>query len=454
MYDHPRRRGGHGVAGARDRLVPADFHVGSYRDFLGRHAREAAEAARGDRATKQAFAAKLLKRTVDFRNLRCAWFHLAAGGGDTPGVNGLRYPDLDDHEVWDLLRALSKAILADTYRVAPDRIIQIPKGSGRGYRTLRLPVIEDRVVGRAVVQTVQPFVDPLFDERSLGFRPGRGRFHALALAEKLAGDADRWVWITEDVRDAFGMVPQNRLLDVVRHHLRDADIVRLVERVVRTKSGRGLPQGGCLSPLLTNIYLDWFLDRKWRQQHPDVPLIRVADDLLLLCSSREEADEAYADLERMLRAAGMPLKGNPESAIWSLKDGEPVTWLGYRLTRQADGLQAHLTESSWERLSERLALTHLKPEAPLRAVEALQGWVSMMGPCLPAADAPATYARITSLARSHAFYEIPSYEAILACWRHAYARWLQVRKDVRGDLHEGHPAAPPARITGRPTAAR
>src|SRR5260370_15832407 len=100
MYDPPRRRRGHGVVGARARLVPADAHVGTPADFLRRHEAEAAKVAGASNTVRTQFASRLLQRTVDPRNLKCAWAHLAAGDGQSPGIDAMRYDDLDEDEVW------------------------------------------------------------------------------------------------------------------------------------------------------------------------------------------------------------------------------------------------------------------------------------------------------------------------------------------------------------------
>jgi hypothetical protein len=267
-FDPSRRWGHRGVAGARARQRPADLHEGSPRDHLRRHGREAEAAARGDAATRKAFTSELFARTADSRNLRLAWDHLALGGGPSPGLDGLRFTDLEEQEVWGLVRTLGTATRDDTYRPGRDRILRIPKTSGKGTRTLAIPSVIDRVVQRAVVQTVQPYLDPLLDPHSLGYRPGADVNKALALAEKLTVNNGTWVLLTEDLKDAFDNVPQNRLLDVLRAYLREEKILGLIGRLVQTETGRGIRQGGPLSPLMLNVYLGHFLDRKWRKLHP------------------------------------------------------------------------------------------------------------------------------------------------------------------------------------------
>jgi hypothetical protein len=389
---------------------------------------EATAAAREDGKAREQFLATLLRRTADARNLRQAWDHLAAHGGQAPGPDGLRYDDLDGGEVWDLLRTVERAILDDAYRPGPDRTVHIPKVGRPGRRTLRLASVVDRVVQRAIVQTVQPYLDPQFDDQSFGYRPGRDRQHALARAEQLATSSGGWVWLTEDLRDAFDHVPQQRLLDIVRTRLGNHQIVRLIEHVVLTGNGQGLRQGGCLSPLLLNLYLDHLLDRPWRRRHPALPLLRVADDLLVLTRTGEEARRAWYDLKTLLRPTGMTLKGTPSSAARDLSDGDDADWLGYRVSRREAGLGVSIAEKSWDQLRTHLELAHTEPNSPLRAIEVIRGWADQMGPAYGwARDRNAVYARVQTTAGQMAFDEVPTREEVVSRWRKAYGRWERIR---------------------------
>jgi retron-type reverse transcriptase len=428
MSFDPTRRRGVGVAGARARQAPADSHRGTCRDFLRRHEREAIAAARGTATAKKAFVAKLLPRAADSRNLRLAWGYLAAEGGQAPGLDGVRFNDLEPHETWGLIRTLGKALKDDTYRPGPDRKVAIPK-SGTGTRVLSIPSVIDRLVQRAVVQVVQPFMDPLLGDHCLGYRPGVDINRAVALAERLAVEGDRWAWLAEDVRNAFDCVPQQRLLDVLRTLLvGDEKMTRLLGRLVKLDSGIGVRQGSPMSPLLLNVYLHHFLDKKWGRLFPGVPLLRWADDVLILCRTKQEALRAYEGLERLLLPAGMRLKGNPTQAVHDLQGGESIIWLGHRLCRIKGGLEVSLTTRAWKRLSERLELCHEKDFSSKRAVETILGWVSQMGPCLKTTDVNGAYARVVSLARDLGFEELPSKEEVTRSWHRAYRRWARCRE--------------------------
>jgi CRISPR-associated protein Cas1 len=343
--------------------VPVEAHEGSRLDFLRRHAAKAATAARGSRRERGELARHLLPRTADPRNLRLAWDYLASGGGDAPGPDGLRYHDLDEHEVWDLLRALGMAVANGQYTPGPDRKVTIPKTSGTGTRTLELQSIIDRVVQRAVVQTLQPLLDPQFSDYSLGFRPGRGREDALLLADRLASAGNRWVWAADDIEAAFDRMPRERLLDVVHCYVPDTGMTDLIENIVhKDGTGRGVRQGGCFSPLLLNLYLHRTLDGWWARTHPATPLLRSADDLLLLASTHEVATAARTDLTDRLRTAGMPVKPSKATTA-DLQAGESTRWLGYRIDLMPNGLRVRMDEPLWGALADRLAQVHRRPAA-------------------------------------------------------------------------------------------
>jgi RNA-directed DNA polymerase len=428
MYNSPRRRGGSNrLADAHARQVPAEAHKGSYRDFLRRHERETANAVLGDRK-QAAFAACLFRRTADSRNLKHAIDYLALEAGSAPGPNGLTFKDLDVDERWALARVLAKSISAGTYRPGPDRIVEISKASGRGTRTLRLQNIEDRVVQRAIVQVIQPFLDPIFARTSYGYRPGMGREDALAMAEHLAIGEGRWIWILDDIRDAFDQVPHERLLDILRRRAMPAELMELIRVVIENGKGMGLRQGGSLSPLLLNVYLHHFLDQPWAKQMPGCSLIRYADDLLVLVRDEKQAIHADTCLRQWLLAAGMPLKGNTTTSVHDLETTEPVEWLGFRIRKEGTGVAVFLAERSWNGLKDGLEQAHTKPDSPIRAIEMIEGWVGQLGPCRPFLDIPAFFARIATLASGLAFDEFPSLERIVALLDDAYGRWDYIRK--------------------------
>ena len=429
MYDGFRRRRAQRAGGACASDVSVNAHCGNHWDFLDRHRQAAHAAAQGTWRERREFARCLLACTADLRTLNCAIEQIAEDD-KAPGPDGLRPEELSPHERGELARSLSRALSTGTYRPGPVRRKEIPKTSGSGTRTLEIPNAADKIVQRAVVEMTQPLLDPNFDQQSFGFRPGLGREHALSCAELLAGQADRWTWITEDFQNAFTQIPHQRLLDVLRRLGLDDAMVTLSHRIVGNPRGRGLPQGGCLSPLLLNVYCDHFLDRPWRQQHPDMPLLRVADDLLVQVRDAVEAGHAYAELKRLVLPAGLPLKGNSRDAIRLLGHGQHADWLGYRIDRDGRGVQCHVGPKSWRRLADKLTRAHAEPHAASRAVEIIEGWAEQLGACYPHENHDAVYARVLSLATDQAFEEVPSQQEFLGIWERAHARYHHLRRVV------------------------
>jgi hypothetical protein len=407
----------------------AAAHVGSRRDFAARYENEARHAA-ADPRLRSALLCDLLDLIGDTRNLRLAWDHVATCGGPEPGPDGLHCADLIEPEVWELLRALGRAVRDGTYRPGRTRCIDIPKASGRGTRRLTLLELPDRVVQRAAVQILQPLLDPLFADGSLGYRPGRGREHALARAEALAVRLGRWSWVVEDLRTAFDRVPRCRLLNVVRHYLPDDRLMCLIGRVVRTPAGRGLCQGGALSPLMLNVYLHHLLDSWWLAEFPDVPLIRVADDLLVLAASHAEARAFYGCLCDRLVSIGMEAKHGWDLAVHDLGGRAHADWLGYRLRRGDGGLVVEIAPAAWSTLELHLGEAHKRPGSPVRAQETVRAWLDQLGPAHAHARRPDVYGRVARLARDAAFEELPGVRELDAVWQSAARRWDDVRRQT------------------------
>lgn len=402
-------------------------HEGTSRDFLGWHKRLAAQAAQKGEDGLREIGPALLEYITNTRNLRCAWDYLAEHGGYGPGPNRLRYDDFENAEIWELLRALSKAVEAGTYRPGPDRAIRIPKSSGRGHRTLRLQDIQDRVVQRGIVQIIQPLLDPSFDEDSYGYRPRRDRQHALARADVLTTTAGSGVWVVDDVEDAFDNVPRSRLFDVLRRTLPE-DIVELIRVVSDNDSKRGIRQGSPLSPLLLNVYLDHFLDKPWKVAHPDHPLLRTADDILVECRDLDSARAAYADLGSRCRTIGLALKGTLETAICDLAAGDRAEWLGFDVCLKDRQLEVRHAERAWEKLADELGLAHTKPNSPLLAIDIINGWIDQSGPCYSTADSRQAVDRVAEIAGRLAFDEIPPADKLLRRWQKAAARYKRLRR--------------------------
>src|SRR5262249_43629189 len=171
-----------------------------------------------------------------------------------------------------------------------------------------------------------------------------GQRGGVADAEWLTRSQRRWVWVAEDVRDAFLHVPVPRLLQIAQKYLPDERLMGLLSVVLPAQKLPGVRQGGPASPLALNLYLHDRLDYPWCQDQPRWPLIRVADDLLVLCRTARQARQAYAELHGRLQSAGMALKGTVETAVSDLAAGDSADWLGFVVRRRRGTLTVEIAE--------------------------------------------------------------------------------------------------------------
>jgi RNA-directed DNA polymerase len=326
--------------------------LSSGEEVLRRHAERCSNIeTEGDR---RRIASGLMELISDDMVLMHAMDLLGTDGPKAAGPNGIQLSDLTRNEKWQLARNLKQQLNNRSYRRNQTKRIRIPKQGKPGqFRTIDISNIEDQVVQKAIAEVITPLIDPQFDSRSFGFRPKRGRIHALAAALTIA-EAGKTVWITEDLKDAFTTVPHGRLRDALSLHDIPPVVVGLIAECIRNDRDRGIPQGGCLSPLLLNVYLDKHLDKVWHSQSPNTDLIRYADDICILCGSQCEANEAYSKLERVLMPTGMRLKGNSEESIKDLREqGTTADMLGYLISLQEGEMTVSISDKAWNRLAAR-----------------------------------------------------------------------------------------------------
>src|SRR5579871_5478301 len=232
-------------------------------------------------------------------NLKAAWSQVKANGG-AAGVDGRSIERSEAYlrEQWPRIEA---ALLAGRYKPEAVRAVAIPKPSG-GERTLGIPTVLDRLIEQAIHQQLSPVWEPDFSEHSYGFRPGRSAHDAVRAAQKLVSSGKSWV-IDIDLRSFFDRVNHDRLMQQVAQRVRDKRLLRLIGDYLRaplqTNDGRrekrtqGTPQGGPLSPLLANIYLDP-LDKELERR--GLSFVRYADDIAIFASSPRAAERVKASV--------------------------------------------------------------------------------------------------------------------------------------------------------------
>jgi RNA-directed DNA polymerase len=250
------------------------------------------------------------------------------------GIDRMTTRELENHlqAHWAKIRA---KLLAGTYVPSPVRKVEIPKPNG-GTRTLGIPTVQDRFIQQLLLQVMTPIFDPAFSEHSYGFRPGRKAQDAVEAAQKYAQEGKGWV-VDIDITKFFDHVNHDILMGRIGTTIRDKRVLHLIGKCLRRgamvdglveASVEGTPQGGPLSPLLANIYLDALDKELERRGHS---YCRYADDCNIYVSSQAAAERTLASIEDWIEKH-LRLKVN------TAKSGagriEERKFLGFRLDRE------------------------------------------------------------------------------------------------------------------------
>jgi len=305
-----------------------------------------------------------------------------------PGIDGMTVYELE--EWWKEHGADEERYIRELhYRPAPVRKVEIPKPNG-GTRELGIPTVKDRMIQQAVLQVITPLVDPSFSEHSFGFRPRRSAHQAIECARKYYEDGYKTV-VDIDLKSYFDTVNHDILMrlveekgitdKVILHIIRRSLIAGIMEGGVTTQRTEGTPQGGPLSPLLSNIYLD-VLDKELEARGH--AFVRYADDVNIYVKSRRAGERVMETTTKFLETK-LRLTVNPEKS----EVGSPskFKFLGFSLGTDVGGVYIRVHPASVKRLKDKIrqitkrnrgiALTRMLDELK----RALTGWMNYYGVC-------------------------------------------------------------------------
>jgi RNA-directed DNA polymerase len=318
-----------------------------------------------------------MERICDPRNLNQAYKRVKANGG-APGVDGrtvteLR-PWLAEHK-----EELVRSLLEGSYRPEAVREVEIPKPSG-GTRQLGIPTVVDRLVQQAILQVLDPLLDPTFSESSFGFRPGRSAHQALRQAQRYVADG-REIVVDLDLEKFFDRVNHDILMSRLARRIADKRLLRILRRFLQAGILRhgvcveryeGTPQGGPLSPLLANLLLDDLDKELERRGHC---FCRYADDCNIYVRSLAAGQRVMASVSGWLEGKLRLRVNHEKSAVAAVEERK---FLGHRLLR---GGRLGIAPESLRRAQERVRqITRRNRGVSLEKVihelnEYLSGWI-------------------------------------------------------------------------------
>jgi RNA-directed DNA polymerase len=290
----------------------------------------------------------LIDKISTERTLQLAWEKVRRNAGSC-GVDGITIGHFEQNSQSRLL-AVNEHLKKGTYQPKPVKRVWIDKPGSAEKRPLGIPTVTDRIVQTAMRMVIEPIFENCFAEHSYGFRPGRGCKDALRRVKELFC-AGRTHIVDVDVRGYFDSIPHDRLLALVREHIADGRVLGLIEgflkqgvmegtelaKIVEEKpedEPQGTPQGGVISPLLANIYLN---PLDWIMTGLGYEMVRYADDMVVLCRSQEEAEAALEKLREWMAGAGLTLHPDKTRTVdMNLADSH-FDFLGYRFQRSRKG---------------------------------------------------------------------------------------------------------------------
>ena len=301
---------------------------------------------------------ELLEKILSRENLNRAFKRVKKNKG-AAGVDGMTIEETQAHlKEGSHAKELVERIRRGKYTPQPVRSVGIPKPDG-GERKLGIPTVIDRTIQQAITQQLVPIYEQLFAEGSYGYRPGRSAKSAIRKVKEYAEEGYTYA-VVLDLSKYFDTLNHEILLQLLRKNVKDERVMQLIKRylksgimekgVVRERE-EGSPQGGNLSPLLANIYLNEF-DQEYAKR--GVPCIRYADDIVLLAKSRRAAQRILVKSTAYLEGK-LKLKVNQEkSRTVSVFATKQFKYLGFTLGKNGSGVYVRVHPKAWKKMKAKL----------------------------------------------------------------------------------------------------
>ena len=278
----------------------------------------------------------LIDKVYRIANLQSAFNQVWRNGGSA-GVDGQSIQQFEAREEQQL-QELSQELQSRRYRAQAVKRVWIPKPGSTEKRPLGIPVVRDRVVQTALRNVIEPIFERDFAEHSYGFRPRRGTKDALRRVEELLKEAHHWV-VDADIKGYFDTIPHSKLMAKVAKKISDGRIMELIESYLKAgvmeqckgweATEQGTPQGGVVSPLLANIYLD---ELDWVLTNAGMQMVRYADDFVVLCTTQAQAQRALELISQWMLEAQLQLHPQKTKIVDATQAGG-FEFLGYHFER-------------------------------------------------------------------------------------------------------------------------
>ena len=326
---------------------------------------------------------ELINEIVEARNFWEAWMSVKRNHG-AAGIDKMPAEELDVY-LPKHMDEITQSLREKRYKPSPVRRVYIPKPSGKK-RPLGIPTVIDRVVQQAAAQVLSKVYEPVFSDHSYGFRPRRSCHMAIRKALEYMNEGYEWV-VDFDIEKYFDTVNHDKLISILREQVNDSATLHLIRSFLKAgvmeeglvhATDEGVPQGGCISPILSNIYLDK-LDKELESR--GLRFVRYADDFDIFVKSEKAADRVMASvsnwLERKLR---LKVSATKTKVVRPTKS----TFLGFTFWKSSKGWECKPTDKAKEKLESKVKQLLLRKRAsaqPLSFVftrlnQIIRGWVN------------------------------------------------------------------------------